>query len=74
MLFTKLIEKKFVIEGIHCNKCKARAEEALKTIDDVKKVNVDVATGKTVLKSKTAIDEQIIKEKLVELGYNPVFE
>lgn len=74
MLFAKLVVKEFEVEGIHCNKCKARVEEALKSIEGVKKVNADVATGKTVIKSKQEISNDVIKEKLDDLGFNAVFE
>lgn len=74
MLFAKLETKEFKVEGIHCNNCKARVEKALKEIVGVKKAEADVATGKTIIKSKNVIDNEIIKEKLVDLGFNPIFE
>lgn len=73
MLFKKLIVKEFTVEGIHCNKCKANVEAALKSIEGVKKVNADLETGKTVIQSKFEIKEEIIKEKLEDAGFNPVF-
>ena len=51
MLFSKLIEQKFVVEGIHCNKCKANVEKTLLAIDGVKKVNVNL-DGNVTIKSK----------------------
>ncbi len=74
MLFKKLIVKEFVVEGIHCDKCKAKVENTLRSIDGVKKVKADTATGETVIKSLKPIDEQLIKEKLTEEGFNPVFD
>ena len=74
MLFAKLVVKEFVVEGIHCSKCKARVEEALKSIEGVKKASADVATGKTVIKSKLEVSNEVIKEKLEDLGFTPVFE
>ena len=74
MLFTKLVVKEFKVEEIHCVKCKARVEESLKTIEGVKKVNADVATGKTVIKSKTEISNDLIQEKLEENGFKAIFE
>lgn len=73
MLFSKLVVKEFVVETIHCGKCKARVEETLKSIEGVKKVVAEVETGKTVIKSKTEIDEKIIFEKLDEAGFKAIF-
>lgn len=74
MLFTKLVVKEFKVEEIHCVKCKARVEESLKSIEGVKKVNADVTTGKTVIKSKTEISNDLIQEKLEENGFKAIFE
>lgn len=74
MLFTKLVVKEFKVEEIHCVKCKARVEESLKTIEGVKKVNADVATGKTVIKSKTEISNDLIQAVLEENGFKAIFE
>lgn len=73
MLFKKLIVKEFVVEGIHCDKCKANVELTLKSIEGVKKAKADAKTGKTIIKSTIEINEEIIKEKLDEAGFNPVF-
>ena len=45
MLFCKLVEKEFFVEGIHCEKCKGNVEKALKSIEGVKKVVVDLKVG-----------------------------
>lgn len=74
MLFTKLVVKEIKVEEIHCVKCKARVEESLKTIEGVKKVNADVATGKTVIKSKTEISNDLIQAVLEENGFKAIFE
>lgn len=74
MLFSKLVVKEFKVEEIHCVKCKARVEESLKSIEGVKKVNADVATGKTVIKSKNEINNDLIQEVLEENGFKAIFE
>jgi len=73
MLFYKLEEKEFFVEGIHCGKCKANVENALKSIENVKKVNVDLK-GNAIIKSKGTVDNAIIKEKIEEAGFTVVFE
>lgn len=72
MLFGKLIEKKFIVEGIHCNKCKANVENALNSIPGVKKVKVEL-DGNVVIKSKEVINEEVIKEKIEDAGFSVVF-
>ena len=73
MLFCKLVEKDFVVERIHCEKCKANVENALKSIDGVKKVILDLK-GNATIKSKKEISNEIIKEKIEEAGFSVVFE
>lgn len=72
MLFSKLIEKKFIVEGIHCNKCKANVENTLNSIPGVKKVKVEL-DGNVVIKSKEVINEEVIKEKIEDAGFSVVF-
>ena len=74
MLFKKLIEKEFTVEEIHCSKCKQRVEESLKSIDGVKKVSADIATGTTIIKSTKPIDNNLIKETLEENGFKAIFD
>ena len=73
MLFSKLVEKEFFVEGIHCEKCKGNVEKALKSIEGVKKVNVDLK-GNAVIKSKGNIENEVIKEKIEEAGFSVNFE
>lgn len=73
MLFCKLVEKEFVVEGIHCEKCKANVENALKSIEGVKKVKVDLK-GNASIKSKQEVSNEIIKEKIEEAGFSVDFE
>ena len=73
MLFSKLIEKSFVVEGIHCEKCKANVEKTLLSIEGVKKVKVELK-GDVVIKSKQEINNEIIKEKIEDAGFSVVFE
>lgn len=72
MLFCKLIEKKFIVEGIHCNKCKANVENVLNSIPGVKKAKVEL-DGNVVIKSKEVINEEVIKEKIEDAGFSVVF-
>lgn len=68
-----MIVKQFIVEGIHCKMCKKNVEEALKSIEEIKKFKVDLETGKTIIKSKEEVSEEVIKEKIEDCGFTVVF-
>lgn len=68
-----MIVKEFMVQGIHCKNCKKHVEEALETIEGIKKYKVDLETGKTIIKSKEEISEDLIKERIEEQGFTVVF-
>lgn len=74
MLFKKLFVKEFMVEHIHCDKCKAKVEQSLKAIEGVKKASADVASGSTVIKSTKPIDNKLIEEALEENGFKAIFD
>ena len=45
MLFKKLIVKEFMVEEIHCDKCKAKVEQSLKAIDGVEVYATESSCG-----------------------------
>lgn len=65
--------KEIKVEGMKCAMCKKHVEEALKSVDSVKKVKVNLETGIVEIKSKEEIDNEQIKNKIDELGFNVVF-
>ncbi len=65
--------KEIKVEGMKCAMCKKHVEEALKSVDGVKKVKVNLETGIVEIKSKEEIDNEQIKNKIDELGFNVVF-
>ena len=63
----KIIE----INGMHCEKCKARVENALNAIDGVKaKVNLVKKTATVEIKEN--ISDDVITSKVTELGFEVV--
>ncbi len=58
-----------IINGMHCEHCKKRVEEALNKIENVNKVKVDLKTGKTIITSKDIVDFSTIEETIKNLGY-----
>ena len=58
----------FNVEGMMCNGCQNRVQNALKTIDGVVVANHKDGTVVVTLNSK--VDRDVIKEKIEDLGYD----
>ena len=71
MIFKK-IEKTLTVEGMHCQKCVARITEALKNIDGVKKVSIDLDTKKVIVISKNEIATHVLSAAIEKLGFNVI--
>ncbi len=59
----------FVVEGMMCNGCENRVQNALKTLEGVEEVVANHKTGTVTVTAKGEIDKNIIKEKLEDIGY-----
>ena len=66
----KNYEKEIIVVGMHCNNCAKHVEEALKKIKGVKKVLVELESGKVKILSKTEIDDTQINNTIDTLGYS----
>ena len=71
MIFKK-IEKTLTVEGMHCQKCVARITEALKNIDGVKKVSIDLDTKKVIVISKNEIATDVLSAAIEKLGFKVI--
>ncbi len=71
MIFKK-IEATLTVDGMHCQKCVARITEALKNIDDVKKVNIDLNTKKVSVISKNEIPKETLIIAIEKLGFKVI--
>ncbi|QZE15908.1 permease [Halosquirtibacter laminarini] len=58
----------YTISGMGCNKCKTKVETNLQEIEGVGLVEVDLKTGKTVVKG-TNLSTEKIEQKIADLGY-----
>lgn len=67
------VNKEIKVEGMKCAMCKKHVEEALKSIESIKKVKVNLETGTVEIKSKEEVSNEEIKTKIEELGFNVVF-
>lgn len=68
-MFNKKIKKEIIIEGMMCEHCKAKVEKALSEITNVSKVKVNLQDKKATIYSKNSINEQDIKNAILQLGY-----
>ena len=57
------------VEGMVCNGCENRVQNALKNIDGVENVVADHTTGTVTVTSKSEVAENVIKEKIEDIGF-----
>lgn len=62
-------ELKLNVSGMVCGGCEKRVVNALSEIGGVKEVIADYKEGTVLIKSETKISEDIIKEKIDDLGF-----
>jgi copper chaperone CopZ len=65
------MEKVIEIQGMSCDHCKKAVEKALNAISGVE-AEVDLKQKTAVIKSKTAVDDEILKNAVTEAGYEVV--
>jgi copper chaperone CopZ len=71
MLFKKF-ELNLIVDGMHCMKCVARITEALKKIDSVKKVNIDLNEKSVKVISSSELDASLVANTIEALGFSVV--
>ena len=64
--------KKIHIEGMSCNHCVRHVEEALKEIDGVKAVNVDLQKKLAMVELASEIQDEKFKSAIDDAGYEVV--
>ena len=57
------------VQGMVCNGCENRVQNALKTIEGVEKVVANHTNGTVTVNLKNEIDENILKEKIQDIGF-----
>lgn len=62
------------VQGMVCNGCENRVQNALKNIDGVENVVADHTTGAVTITSNNEISENILEEKIEDLGFEVVKE
>lgn len=71
-MFGNKIRKTIFIEGMSCGHCSKRVEETLKSIKDVKAVNVSLEEKKAEIILKNEIDNEIIKSAIEDIGFKVI--
>lgn len=60
----------FKVEGMACNGCENRIQNALKTIEGVENVVASYTNGTVIVTLKTEVEESFLKEKIEDLGFD----
>lgn len=61
--------KNVIVEGMQCNHCKMSLEKALRTIEGVTEVTVDLESKKACIKFDREIEDKKIIEVIEEAGF-----
>ena len=62
------------VDGMVCNGCENRVKNALKTITGVEDVIADHNTGIVTVTSNDEVSENVLKEKIEDIGFEVVKE
>ena len=57
------------VEGMVCNGCENRVQNALKNIDGVENVVADHTTGTVTVTLKSEVAENVLKQKIEDIGF-----
>ena len=57
------------VEGMVCNGCENRVQNALKNIDGVKEVIANHTNGTVIVTACNEVKENILKEKIEDIGF-----
>lgn len=65
------MKKTIIIEGMSCGHCVKAVEDALKELDNISKVKVDLDNKKAEVEGENLNDE-LLKETIDEAGYDVI--
>lgn len=66
------MKKIITIEGMHCNHCSTRVENALKEISGIKNVKVNLEKKTATVNLKDEVSDEILFNKVKDLGFEPL--
>ncbi len=68
-MFGKKIKTEIKVEGMHCNHCAGKVETAIKEIDGVKSVKVDLDTKTVEITSSVELDRALLIGAVQKAGF-----
>lgn len=63
------MKKKLLIEGMSCKHCVAHVEEALRELDGIESVEVNLEEKSAVIELSHDVDDAQLREAIDEAGY-----
>lgn len=66
------MKKNIIVNGMSCHKCVAHVKEALEELNGVNVLDVALDTKLAVIESENNIDDEDIKARIDEYGYEVV--
>lgn len=66
------MKKVISIEGMHCDHCSGRVNDALANLQGVDKVKVNLKKKNAVIKCSDDLSNDIIKQTITKLGFEVV--
>lgn len=63
-----IYKKSFAVEGMHCEHCKNRVEEAVNSVKGVAG-RVDLKKGRLTVSYAEEVDDELIKSRIERAGY-----
>lgn len=64
------MKKEFSVEGMHCEKCAARVENAVKSVDEGASVKINLKKKSVVIKSDDLKADAVYIDAITEAGYS----
>jgi copper chaperone CopZ len=70
-MFEKKLNATLSVEGMHCNHCKARVENAIKAVKGVKAVTVSLDTASAeIVYAEGKTTPEAVAETVTKIGFN----
>ncbi len=68
-MFGKKIRTEIKVEGMHCNHCAGKVEAAIKALDGVKSVKVDLDSKSAEIVSSAELDRAVLAKAISDAGF-----
>ena len=62
-------ETSLIVNGMVCGGCENRVQNAIKTLEGVEKVVANHTNGTVTITSRNELEENVMKEKIEDLGF-----